>query len=135
MSEPAVTRYKMTVEYRGTDFAGWQRQKHVPSVQEEIEKAIFKFSGQEITIQAAGRTDAGVHARGQVFHFDLAPTKILWARMRFARRSTHICARIRSPSRMERKLALIFMPVLARRISCIDTALSIAEVCSRWIRG
>lgn len=70
-----LTRYRMTVEYKGTDYSGWQRQKHVPSIQQSIEEAITKFSGQDITIHAAGRTDAGVHATGQVIHFDLAPTK------------------------------------------------------------
>lgn len=66
-------RYKMIVEYRGTDYAGWQRQKHAPTIQQAIETAIHKFSGQEITIQGAGRTDAGVHAYGQIFHVDLRP--------------------------------------------------------------
>lgn len=70
-----TTRYKMTLEYKGTDFSGWQRQDHVPSVQQAIENAITAFSHQNITIQAAGRTDAGVHACGQVIHLDLMPTK------------------------------------------------------------
>ncbi len=68
-------RYKATVEYRGTDYSGWQRQKDVPSIQQAVEEAITAFSGQDITIQAAGRTDAGVHAMGQVIHFDFAPRK------------------------------------------------------------
>ena len=64
-------RYKFTIEYDGTDYAGWQRQEDdLPTIQGEIEKAILKFSGQEITLQAAGRTDAGVHARAQVAHGD-----------------------------------------------------------------
>ena len=67
------TRYKMTVEYRGTHYSGWQRQQDVPSIQQAIEAAIQKFSNQTVTIHAAGRTDAGVHAYGQVFHVDLAP--------------------------------------------------------------
>lgn len=67
----SVERWKFTIEYDGTDFCGWQRQKDAPSVQQFIEEALFKFCGQEIRIHAAGRTDTGVHARGQVAHFDL----------------------------------------------------------------
>lgn len=70
-----TTRYRMTVEYKGCNYAGWQRQKESPSVQEEIEKAIYKFCHQDITIHAAGRTDAGVHAVGQTIHVDFAPFK------------------------------------------------------------
>lgn len=64
-------RWKITVEYDGTPFAGWQRQENVPSVQETLEHAIFGFSGETVTLHVAGRTDAGVHATGQVAHFDL----------------------------------------------------------------
>jgi tRNA pseudouridine38-40 synthase len=66
-----MIRWKLTIEYKGTDFSGWQRQENAPSVQQAIEEAIFKFCQQDITIHAAGRTDSGVHARGQVAHFDL----------------------------------------------------------------
>lgn len=66
-----MQRWKITVEYCGTDYAGWQRQENAPSVQQAIEEAITGFCGQEIRIHAAGRTDSGVHARGQVAHFDL----------------------------------------------------------------
>lgn len=67
-----TTRWKLTIEYKGTDYAGWQRQKDgVPTIQQSIEEAIFKFSGQDARLQVAGRTDAGVHARGQVAHVDL----------------------------------------------------------------
>jgi tRNA pseudouridine38-40 synthase len=64
-------RWKLTIEYDGTPYSGWQHQDHAPSVQEEIEKAVFKFSGQKTRLHVAGRTDAGVHAKGQVAHFDL----------------------------------------------------------------
>lgn len=64
-------KYKLLVEYKGTGFVGWQRQKTGVSVQEEIEKAMLKFSGCEATLFAAGRTDAGVHAVGQVCHFEI----------------------------------------------------------------
>ena len=64
-------RYKITVEYDGTDLVGWQKQKDGPSVQEFLEKAVTGFSHQTVDVFGAGRTDAGVHALGQVAHFDL----------------------------------------------------------------
>lgn len=66
-----MPRYRLTLEYDGTPFAGWQRQADRPSVQQVLEEAIARFSGETPTTQAAGRTDAGVHALGQVVHFDL----------------------------------------------------------------
>jgi tRNA pseudouridine38-40 synthase len=66
-----MPRYKCTVEYDGTDFAGWQRQAHDMSVQQALEEAIFKFSGEDVRIHTAGRTDAGVHAFALAIHFDL----------------------------------------------------------------
>ncbi len=66
-----MTRWKLTLEYDGTGFCGWQRQAHDLSVQQVLEEAIAKFSGETVTLHVAGRTDAGVHARGQVAHFDL----------------------------------------------------------------
>lgn len=65
-------RWKLTVEYDGRPFVGWQRQDNGPSVQAAIEQAILKLTGETVTIAAAGRTDAGVHARGQVAHADIA---------------------------------------------------------------
>ncbi|MGN7678715.1 MAG: tRNA pseudouridine(38-40) synthase TruA [Anaplasma sp.] len=66
-------RYKAVIEYDGTAFIGWQRQRGVAgrSVQESIEAAIHRLSQQSVKVFAAGRTDAGVHALGQVVHFDL----------------------------------------------------------------
>lgn len=65
------TRWKLTIEYRGNAYAGWQRQEAHPSIQQAIEEAIERFSGQRTVLHVAGRTDAGVHARGQVAHVDL----------------------------------------------------------------
>jgi tRNA pseudouridine38-40 synthase len=65
-------RWKLTIEYDGTPFVGWQRQDNGASVQAAVEQAILKLTGESVTIAAAGRTDAGVHAYGQVAHADIA---------------------------------------------------------------
>ncbi len=65
-------RWKLTIEYHGTNFSGWQRQADQITVQQVLEESIHKFSGEEAVLHVAGRTDAGVHARAQVAHFDLA---------------------------------------------------------------
>jgi tRNA pseudouridine38-40 synthase len=67
-------RFKLTIEYDGGPFVGWQRQAVGLSVQEAIETAITAFSGETVTVKGAGRTDSGVHALGQVAHIDLAGT-------------------------------------------------------------
>lgn len=72
MTRPSVTRWKITIEYDGTPFVGWQRQENGLSVQQLVEEAIEKFSAEVVRIQGSGRTDSGVHAKGQVAHFDLA---------------------------------------------------------------
>ena len=66
-----MKRIALIIQYDGTNFSGWQRQKNALSVQEIIEDALFKVSNQMIKTFAAGRTDAGVHASGQVAHFDI----------------------------------------------------------------
>jgi tRNA pseudouridine38-40 synthase len=65
-------RYKLTIEYEGTGFFGWQRQDSGPSVQQAIEEAALLLCGETVTVYAAGRTDSGVHATGQVAHIDIS---------------------------------------------------------------
>ena len=65
-----MKRLKVTCAYDGTDYQGWQRQSHAHSIQEVLEIMLSKLHQHAITITASGRTDAGVHALGQVFHFD-----------------------------------------------------------------
>lgn len=70
-----MTRYKITVEYDGTDLIGWQENRQGPSVQSILRDAVEKFCGARPDIVAAGRTDAGVHAIAMVAHFDLGEQK------------------------------------------------------------
>ena len=60
---------KLIIEYDGTNYCGWQVQENGPSIQAEIEKALHAVTGETIGINGSGRTDAGVHARGQAAHF------------------------------------------------------------------
>ncbi|MCX5774788.1 MAG: tRNA pseudouridine(38-40) synthase TruA [Firmicutes bacterium] len=87
-------RYKVTLSYDGTQFLGWQRQPEGRTVQSEIEKALSQILNTEITIQSSGRTDAQVHAKGQVFHFDsdkeLAGEKFRYSLNRVLPKDIHI---------------------------------------------
>jgi tRNA pseudouridine38-40 synthase len=67
-----MPRYKLTIEYDGASFVGWQVQENGLSVQAVLTAAIAAFTGETVAVQGAGRTDAGVHATGQVTHVDLA---------------------------------------------------------------
>ncbi len=84
-----MPRFHLILEYDGGPFAGWQRQDNGPSIQGALEDAIEKFSAERVTVTGAGRTDAGVHALGQVAHFDLAkgfePSKVRDALNHFLR--------------------------------------------------
>jgi tRNA pseudouridine38-40 synthase len=75
-----VTRFKLTIEYDGGPFVGWQRQDNGPSIQQSLEEAVTRTTGETTEVQGAGRTDAGVHALGQVAHVDvekeIAPDKL-----------------------------------------------------------
>ena len=66
-----MPRYRLLIEYDGTPYVGWQRQKNGYAVQEAVERAIEGFTHQTVTLHVAGRTDTGVHALGQVAHVDL----------------------------------------------------------------
>lgn len=66
-----LNRFKLTIEYDGSDYHGWQLQETAPSIQKELEKAAYKFCQNKCRFHAAGRTDAGVHAKGMVAHVDI----------------------------------------------------------------
>ena len=66
-----MPRYKLTIEYQGGPFAGWQRQKDAMSVQQVLEEAISKLVSHDVLVYGSGRTDAGVHATAMVAHVDI----------------------------------------------------------------
>ena len=67
-----MAKYKIIVEYDGTDFVGWQKQENGPSIQSSLEDAIKKITSETVSVFGAGRTDSGVHAKGQVAHFEFS---------------------------------------------------------------
>jgi len=69
-----MTRWRLTIEYDGGPFMGWQRQDNGPSVQQQVEASIFRMTGELATVHAAGRTDSGVHALAMSAHADIAKT-------------------------------------------------------------
>ena len=70
------------IEYDGRPYCGWQSQDHSPSVQEEVEKALSVVADHEVKVVCAGRTDTGVHATGQVIHFDTEAMRSDWSWLR-----------------------------------------------------
>ena len=84
-----MPRFKLTLEYDGAPFVGWQRQENGLSAQEALEQAIFALTGERTIAHGAGRTDAGVHATGQVAHIDLSRD---WAPFRLAEGLNAHCA-------------------------------------------
>jgi tRNA pseudouridine38-40 synthase len=77
-----MQRIALGIEYNGANYAGWQRQRHSPSIQAHIESALSKIAAHPVAVFCAGRTDAGVHASGQVLHFDTPSARplIAWVR-------------------------------------------------------
>ena len=67
-----MTRWRLTIEYDGRPFMGWQRQDHGPSVQQSLEDAVFRMTGELAAVHAAGRTDSGVHALAMAAHVEIA---------------------------------------------------------------
>lgn len=84
-------RIALGIEYDGTHYYGWQRQREVKSVQEALEKALSKIANHPVEVQCAGRTDAGVHGTGQVVHFDTTAERQMVA---WTMAPTQICRRI-----------------------------------------
>ena len=81
-------RYKLTIEYKGTKYIGWQKQSADPnSIQETIGKAIFGITGENVEVNGSGRTDAGVHALAQIAHFDLTQEKLTKEKFAFKMRA------------------------------------------------
>lgn len=75
MAESGLSRVALVVEYHGQRYSGWQSQQHAPSVQQTLEEALSRVADQPLRVTAAGRTDAGVHAAGQVVHFDTSASR------------------------------------------------------------
>ena len=80
-----MKRFAASIEYFGSNYSGWQKQKQTSNtIQEKIEEALSSIANEDIKIVCAGRTDAGVHAFGQIAHFDLEKSNIKISKISFA---------------------------------------------------
>ena len=79
-----MKRIKLTIEYDGSSYSGWQKQKSGKTIQEEIEKCLKELFEEKINLYVSGRTDAGVHALAQVAHFDVSKLNIKVEKISFA---------------------------------------------------
>lgn len=119
-------RFRLTLEYDGRSFSGWQRQAQAPSVQQALETAITDISGEEATVHAAGRTDAGVHASAMTAHVELqkpvAPFRLmegLNARLKMAGAAVAVLEAAAAPAEFH------------ARFSCIGRAYEYRILCRR----
>ena len=120
-----MPRYKLTIEYDGTDFAGWQRQGNGASIQQALEEALSRCSARSSrSSPAPGRTDAGVHAMGQVAHVDLDARLGRLAAARGDQRA--ISRRSRSPCSTPKRSATVSTRAAARSCATTSIASSIA---------
>ncbi|MCS6986463.1 MAG: tRNA pseudouridine(38-40) synthase TruA [Sphingomonadaceae bacterium] len=121
-----MTRFRLVLEWDGRGFLGWQRQPHGPSVQGALETALHEVTGEAAAVQAAGRTDAGVHALAMVAHVDVmkpfAPFRLAEA----------LNARLRAAGARVAVLAAdVAPPGFHARFSCVGRAYEYRIVCRR----
>ena len=113
-----MPRYKLAIEYDGTPFVGWQVQDNGPSVQGVITDAIAAFTGERVSVSGAGRTDAGVHALGQVAHIDLGRD---WDGDTVRRTIRRVCGNWRLPAAWMR----VPWPMMAGSICGVSCSMSL----------
>lgn len=119
-------RFRLSIEYDGRPFMGWQRQAHGPSVQEAVETALFEITGEHAVVHAAGRTDAGVHAVAMAAHVDVARPLLPF------RLSEALNARLRLAGAPVAILAVTEVPAdFHARFSCIGRAYEYRIRCRR----
>ncbi len=121
-----MARFRLLIEYDGSAYAGWQIQKHDPTIQGEIERALAIILKEKIHVTGAGRTDAGVHARGQVAHFDTQMDMETWRLKRSLNGILNRDIRIKDLNRAEKDFharysatSRIYHYVIARKPSAL----------------